>query len=1068
MLTKQEISDLIEELIIDNNNNLISAEDLRTVLLNMNDSELNLTTNSNLLVGLTEYSESETYSIGECVVYQDVIYQANIQTTIGTFQISEFTAIANYSNVEMSDYVLKQNAIELDDNKRVKTLANNFNFSTIAETSIYLVNSTDGNFGVSQTYPQSGKGLLEIFKRNSDNETFYRYTNQTDLTSFFLRKRSDGSWTQIISGETYTSSNGVTKIGNDFQIGGDFNVIQLEGNAFTVLASSILLEASAFIGNFDGISLLSNNNFEIGKPYTAQIKNDGDDLNVKGFNVNIQSTTVNLNGELKLDVAGKYTSDPYLYQMPEDYQIPTYKILKDTLLQFNNNIFENGLDSSSGTDGLHIKLGGTLTENTNLEIGSFNFKVTDFDNLGGNIVDFKNRQLFDNQGRNSINFTNRKLYDATESESIDYTIRKLTDSYSGKSLDWDTRELIGVDGSNSIANWFNGALQTSIVPTNLYDVVNKEYLDSSLTNKEDLIVKNPNATPLVWTSSNGVASFQPLPVLGAQIYYLTPTTSDVGSTFKQTLTPVSASSVLNFTGISASQLVTSFISDLGEPSMSVIPAGSYTSHLHIQKSSGNKTLQLYTEFWECSSSGTDIQLLAVAGATPVINTGTTIQEFIIAESTTQKNISVSSRIKTKLYATISGSGSSVNLSLYFGSEQDSNSALPATAISGANYLLLNGTQANLNMGSFNITTNNLITSTATANTVPYFNSSKELKSSSVTYTQLEYLNSLSSNVQTQLNSKLSGTGTTNTFPIFTGSNAIGNSLFSYQGVSSGYKFAESGTTAFMTIISAVNNTAMYFYRGATQDGFLNFTNGGATLKSNSSTLDLTGGGNQSNISLLISTVTYSTQLYHMFFCNDVLIGYFNSTSLLMNKDVDIQGTSKLYSAGGIVAGGSSLNAKAILQADSTDKGFLPPRMTLAQRSAITSVPIGLIVYQTDGTEGLYVYRNSGWTLLASAANNIRQVDVQLFNYALQQDVSYADAGTITTFINLNNQLTSATYQKFTYSAGVWSGGSVTNITFTAGVSTVSIAMAQYDFIRVVGVLAGANTQATLSIKTIIS
>jgi hypothetical protein len=172
--------------------------------------------------------------------------------------------------------------------------------------------------------------------------------------------------------------------------------------------------------------------------------------------------------------------------------------------------------------------------------------------------------------------------------------------------------------------------------------------------------------------------------------------------------------------------------------------------------------------------------------------------------------------------------------------------------------------------------------------------------------------------------------------------------------------------------------------------------------------------------------------------------------------------------GGLGVGHTSQSTSAILQADSTDKGFLPPRMTLAQRSAITSVPIGLIVYQTDGTEGLYVYRNSGWTLLASAANNIRQVDVQLFNYALQQDVSYADAGTITTFINLNNQLSSATYQKFTYSTGTWSGGSVTNITFTAGVSTVSIAMAQYDFIRVVGVLAGANTQATLSIKTIIS
>jgi hypothetical protein len=174
--------------------------------------------------------------------------------------------------------------------------------------------------------------------------------------------------------------------------------------------------------------------------------------------------------------------------------------------------------------------------------------------------------------------------------------------------------------------------------------------------------------------------------------------------------------------------------------------------------------------------------------------------------------------------------------------------------------------------------------------------------------------------------------------------------------------------------------------------------------------------------------------------------------------------------GGLGIGHTSQDASAILQVDSTSKGFLPPRMTSTQR---TNIPVsastyGLLVYQTDGTEGYYLYKSTGWTLLASIGNNVRQVDVQLFNYALQQDVSYVDAGTITTFINLNNQLESATYQKFTYSAGTWTSGSVTTITFTAGVSTVSIAMAQYDFIRVVGVLAGANTQAVLSIKTTIS
>lgn len=60
---------------------------------------------------------------------------------------------------------------------------------------------------------------------------------------------------------------------------------------------------------------------------------------------------------------------------------------------------------------------------------------------------------------------------------------------------------------------------------------------------------------------------------------------------------------------------------------------------------------------------------------------------------------------------------------------------------------------------------------------------------------------------------------------------------------------------------------------------------------------------------------------------------------------------------------ASLNASAVLQADSTTRGFLPPRMTNAQRAAIASPAVGLIVYCTDATEGLYVYKSTGWTFM---------------------------------------------------------------------------------------------------------
>ena len=67
----------------------------------------------------------------------------------------------------------------------------------------------------------------------------------------------------------------------------------------------------------------------------------------------------------------------------------------------------------------------------------------------------------------------------------------------------------------------------------------------------------------------------------------------------------------------------------------------------------------------------------------------------------------------------------------------------------------------------------------------------------------------------------------------------------------------------------------------------------------------------------------------------------------------------------ISVGTTSPNASAVLQVDSTTGGFLAPRMTAAQRGAITSPAVGLVVYQTDGTEGLWLYTSAnGWKALA--------------------------------------------------------------------------------------------------------
>jgi hypothetical protein len=57
-------------------------------------------------------------------------------------------------------------------------------------------------------------------------------------------------------------------------------------------------------------------------------------------------------------------------------------------------------------------------------------------------------------------------------------------------------------------------------------------------------------------------------------------------------------------------------------------------------------------------------------------------------------------------------------------------------------------------------------------------------------------------------------------------------------------------------------------------------------------------------------------------------------------------------------------AFALFQVSSTTKGFLPPRMTNTQGTNISSPVIGLMVYCTDATEGLYIYKSTGWTFIA--------------------------------------------------------------------------------------------------------
>jgi hypothetical protein len=71
----------------------------------------------------------------------------------------------------------------------------------------------------------------------------------------------------------------------------------------------------------------------------------------------------------------------------------------------------------------------------------------------------------------------------------------------------------------------------------------------------------------------------------------------------------------------------------------------------------------------------------------------------------------------------------------------------------------------------------------------------------------------------------------------------------------------------------------------------------------------------------------------------------------------VSGSTGIGMAGGT---GNDIDASAKFEIRSTASGFLPPRMTAANRGTIPSPATGLQVYQTDGAEGYYVKYASGF------------------------------------------------------------------------------------------------------------
>ena len=138
---------------------------------------------------------------------------------------------------------------------------------------------------------------------------------------------------------------------------------------------------------------------------------------------------------------------------------------------------------------------------------------------------------------------------------------------------------------------------------------------------------------------------------------------------------------------------------------------------------------------------------------------------------------------------------------------------------------------------------------------------------------------------------------------------------------------------------------------------------------------------------------------------------------------------------GINADGSSANASAMLDVSSTTKGFLPPRMTYAQRETITSPAIGLMIYCTNcgpGTGEPQFYNGSAWVnMIGGTALSISSSLLSSFTRSSGEgNCSWAlyETGYLETILGLKNDYYGASLLEL---SATLTNGQTSSVSYTA-------------------------------------
>jgi hypothetical protein len=236
---------------------------------------------------------------------------------------------------------------------------------------------------------------------------------------------------------------------------------------------------------------------------------------------------------------------------------------------------------------------------------------------------------------------------------------------------------------------------------------------SPLTTKGDLygydtqnarIPVGPDGTVITADSTEGAGVAWKYPeVSGTYAYFWTPTASDVATYYKELDTPYDPLNTATFSSVTNGTLLRTYVTEPSNPSLTYIPGGQYHCHIHcnVVTTSGKKSAQLRAEIWEVSATGVDIAKIGDLGPSEALSA--VLSERVIGYARARYTLAgTTSRIATKIYAVVSGSGGDPDIQIAVGDGADSNMSFTSPSITVNNFVPYTGASGDVDLATHNL------------------------------------------------------------------------------------------------------------------------------------------------------------------------------------------------------------------------------------------------------------------------------------------------------------------------------------------------------------------------------